>query len=1183
MVLSRSTTSRTTASSLSAGRDEGSGSSPQRSSRSDVLRIIAEFKKCHPEEDLDGAIVAEIGSGSGIVLREWARAFPKALACYGIDCASEGAGMATYGTFSEGGVVVKMEKRDLRTLSSCNCDVLLCSNAAMNNDLQMTLLGLIAASSDVKYLGIHHGKTHGRHPRLPAHAFLGGFFGHRHVGEYMNPALCGPIKYGDAGQYPFFVYDMAAHRDRFVKSFEAMLKHPASHLNADASCSGHSIRDGLGFNGRSDANFADFLRLSWSSVPLVPLVSLALIKEWTKPAEVVDATSEDDFNARSSSPIAPSGSEWSDAWKQVPIASWNGRMKRSFRDKIDKAMKDVGIAPNVKTSDVNGVSHMHQALSCALRRGLKSMLLRDSVRTRKRKAAAMETECPNAKIRRILSSLSNDEARTILRSIANVPFGVDKTYRMRNANTLTKIEKTNRLWTLRESIVHEKRKRFKQTLVSAGVCAIAADELVLPLTSCAAMRKMFLAMNEDILPNEKAIRNARQAMEAMEDRYGARIYDSVLSPTACDANCNAHNIPRVETSLAIDGIDDDAVRGRSEEAWHFDTRFRIASAIRNNSWATNECAFAIKVTADKATFHDGLGINVYGFQICDERAEIVCGERFFQSEDAQYICGIHCTNAEVLSKGGDSLDDLKKYAPVWIAAIADVQRNGIDVDGIHYDVSVAYGGDLKWLAEASGVKDTPRNMHGYACLCCPRKVMTWGFLDEHGHCLETPRISFAKLDDYRQELDAIESEFGKLLPFERKTSATNKASMKAFIVEAVAAYAPSEPMLRTWFPDCGWSLDSLSGKRVRNKMLEAGIAGMRAYYGVRYNDVLRSELDRTVDEFTPDRIGDILRALGKPRGDIDALKTALLERERVIHANARIEKIASIAEDRLCDIRDKVICVGHGVARLQGTLIDCVLADGCKRRDDADRINSVVSKILRGGSVASIAFNVLVNDKGKHKRSQPLIWQHAQRIIDNPDDLLDLVYRDDAQKREKVAAIFADLRAYCSILKSKRNYTDAQLDDEKMLRYRFGPAGTSLWPDKFPYGQYMHMVLAGHMRDYMVQFKCLYRYSNQGWEGIIRTIKSFYYRCSAKGGASHGNERRQFILLAALKLIQRRECVKSGRANSFMGGTEYDTASAFIAGLKRELKPIEGSNAKRVVSGGIAQRRKTIYKNTKID
>ena len=189
MVLSHTATSRTTASSLSAGRDEGSGSSPQRSSRSDVLRIIAEFKKCHPDEDLDGAIVAEIGSGSGIVLREWARAFPKALACYGIDCASEGAGMATYGTFSEGGVVVKMEKRDLRTLSSCNCDVLLCSNAAMNNDLQM---------------------THGRHPRLPAHAFLGGFFGHRHVGEYMNPALCGPIKYGDAGQYPFFVYDMAA-------------------------------------------------------------------------------------------------------------------------------------------------------------------------------------------------------------------------------------------------------------------------------------------------------------------------------------------------------------------------------------------------------------------------------------------------------------------------------------------------------------------------------------------------------------------------------------------------------------------------------------------------------------------------------------------------------------------------------------------------------------------------------------------------------------------------------------------------------------------------------------------------------------------------------------------------------------------------------------------------------------
>ena len=47
---------------------------------------------------------------------------------------------------------------------------------------------------------------------------------------------------------------------------------------------------------------------------------------------------------------------------------------------------------------------------------------------------------------------------------------------------------------------------------------------------------------------------------------------------------------------------------------------------------------------------------------------------------------------------------------------------------------------------------------------------------------------------------------------------------------------------------------------------------------------------------------------------------------------------------------------------------------------------------------------------------------------------------------------------------------------------------------------YLHMVQTGHIAFFMKELKCLYRFSQQGWEHLVGNIKKYVYRRSNRGG-----------------------------------------------------------------------------------
>lgn len=49
---------------------------------------------------------------------------------------------------------------------------------------------------------------------------------------------------------------------------------------------------------------------------------------------------------------------------------------------------------------------------------------------------------------------------------------------------------------------------------------------------------------------------------------------------------------------------------------------------------------------------------------------------------------------------------------------------------------------------------------------------------------------------------------------------------------------------------------------------------------------------------------------------------------------------------------------------------------------------------------------------------------------------------------------------------------------------------------------YLHLLFGGHIRDYLMKYKTLYKYQNQGWEAFNSLVKNFVWRRTQRGGSA---------------------------------------------------------------------------------
>ena len=69
---------------------------------------------------------------------------------------------------------------------------------------------------------------------------------------------------------------------------------------------------------------------------------------------------------------------------------------------------------------------------------------------------------------------------------------------------------------------------------------------------------------------------------------------------------------------------------------------------------------------------------------------------------------------------------------------------------------------------------------------------------------------------------------------------------------------------------------------------------------------------------------------------------------------------------------------------------------------------------------------------------------------------------------------------------------------------------------------YIHMIGAGHVSDYLFRWKNLYRFSQQGWEAMNSLIKTFFFRRTNHGGGVRGETGKKSRLIPIARWLQRR-------------------------------------------------------------
>jgi len=69
---------------------------------------------------------------------------------------------------------------------------------------------------------------------------------------------------------------------------------------------------------------------------------------------------------------------------------------------------------------------------------------------------------------------------------------------------------------------------------------------------------------------------------------------------------------------------------------------------------------------------------------------------------------------------------------------------------------------------------------------------------------------------------------------------------------------------------------------------------------------------------------------------------------------------------------------------------------------------------------------------------------------------------------------------------------------------------------------YIHMLAAGHISEYLAHWRNLYAHSQQGWEAFNSLLKTFFFRRMGRGGAGNRGKGQKSKVIPIARWLSRR-------------------------------------------------------------
>jgi hypothetical protein len=141
---------------------------------------------------------------------------------------------------------------------------------------------------------------------------------------------------------------------------------------------------------------------------------------------------------------------------------------------------------------------------------------------------------------------------------------------------------------------------------------------------------------------------------------------------------------------------------------------------------------------------------------------------------------------------------------------------------------------------------------------------------------------------------------------------------------------------------------------------------------------------------------------------------------------------------------------------------------------------------------------------GKEKKLKPLSFaNYKTRKVINKIELLIEVLVPDGEEKEKWCRLMPNYRAAMQLLRRKEDFTDEDIAECQNKIDLWFHDWVSLTGLDFM-TNYVHLMSSGHIAEYLVKHRNLYRHSQQGWEAFNALLKSIFFRLTGRGGGRGG-------------------------------------------------------------------------------
>lgn len=111
------------------------------------------------------------------------------------------------------------------------------------------------------------------------------------------------------------------------------------------------------------------------------------------------------------------------------------------------------------------------------------------------------------------------------------------------------------------------------------------------------------------------------------------------------------------------------------------------------------------------------------------------------------------------------------------------------------------------------------------------------------------------------------------------------------------------------------------------------------------------------------------------------------------------------------------------------------------------------------------------------------------------------------------------------------------LSDDKIEHFQgLIDAFVEVWIDLFAdegISNYVHLLASGHVHYFLKKYRCLYIYSQQGWESMNSVCTGYILQNSARGGYGTGHNGGKSYIYPLIRYLMRDLLWKTGEADRF--------------------------------------------------